>query len=184
MEAVPWRIVKALEIDECRGTDSSLSTNACKPISKSVNQTPTHCPLLHTETVESVCERERERERECVTSSRFRPWKGQTFCKNKSRSSRFSIELVLRSSPPLNQPSFSSSMSSLWLLLQVSHSTFYLERKWERQRERERDVMTFLFFRIKKFSWLHRRRLRPQLFVFDAIRNAKITFFFFFFFTA
>ena len=41
--------------------------------------------------------------------------------------------------------------------------------------------MTFLFFRIKKFSWLHRRRLRPQLFVFDAIRNAKITFFFFFF---
>ena len=66
MEAVPWRIVKALEIDECRGTDSSLSTNACKPISKSVNQTPTHCPLLHTEAVESVCERERERERESV----------------------------------------------------------------------------------------------------------------------
>ena len=60
MEAVPWRIVKALEIDECRGTDSSLSTNACKPISKSVNQTPTHCSLLHTETVQIVCERERE----------------------------------------------------------------------------------------------------------------------------
>ena len=149
------------------------------------NQWIKHQPIVHycIQRQYKVCvrEREKERERECVTSSRFRPWKGQTFCKNKSRSSRFSIELVLRSSPPLNQPSFSSSMSSLWLLLQVSHSTFYLERKWERQRERERDVMTFLFFRIKKFSWLHRRRLRPQLFVFDAIRNAKITFFFFFY---
>ena len=61
--------------------DSSLSTNACKPNSKSVNQT--HCLLLHTETVQSVCvcvcvcvrERERERERKCVcvTSFGFRP---------------------------------------------------------------------------------------------------------------
>ena len=65
--------------------DSSLLTNACKPNSKSVNQT--HCLLLHIKTVQSVCV--------CVcvcvcfTSSRFRPWKGQTFCKNKTRSSRF-----------------------------------------------------------------------------------------------
>ena len=35
------------------GADSYLSTNACKPNSKSVNQT--HCLLLHTETVQSVC---------------------------------------------------------------------------------------------------------------------------------
>ena len=52
------------------GADSSLSTNACKPNSKSMNQTLNI--LLHTETVQSlcacvcVCERERERESVCV----------------------------------------------------------------------------------------------------------------------
>ena len=46
------------------GADSSLSTNAYKPNSKSVNQTLNI--LLHTETVQNVCERERERERERV----------------------------------------------------------------------------------------------------------------------
>ena len=49
-------------------TDSSLSTNACKPNSKSVNQTLNI--LLHTETVQnvcvSVCVCVRERERVCV----------------------------------------------------------------------------------------------------------------------
>ena len=78
------------------GIDSSLSTNSCKPISKSVNQT--HCLLLHIEIVQSVCVREREKVCVCVLpvlDSNLE--RVRLFVRTKTRSSRFFIELGLRS---------------------------------------------------------------------------------------
>ena len=73
--------------------NSSLSTNAYKPISKLVYQTIWYL-IAYRDSAKCVCVWERESVCVCVTSSRFQPWKGQTFCKNFSSILDFGRESI------------------------------------------------------------------------------------------